>query len=102
MDVRSFDLENLADPELSQRQYVVLEGNTTTSFDDGPCDHQKEGSCPRVVESDRDVSFSVEGVRGKASVSFYENRPRVLKSQKNAVTFLCPSGCHTIFGICQG
>ena len=27
--------------------------NTTTSFDDEPCDHQKEGWCPRVVESDR-------------------------------------------------
>jgi hypothetical protein len=26
--------------------------DTTTSFDDEPCDHQKEGSCPRVVESD--------------------------------------------------
>ena len=25
--VRSFDLENLADPELSQRRYVVLEGD---------------------------------------------------------------------------
>jgi hypothetical protein len=25
--VRLFDLENLADPELSQRRYVVLEGD---------------------------------------------------------------------------
>ena len=32
--------------------------NTTTSFDDEPCDHQKEGWCPRVVESDRDVTCS--------------------------------------------
>ena len=32
--------------------------DTTTSFDDEPCDHQKEGSCPRVVESDRDVTCS--------------------------------------------
>jgi hypothetical protein len=31
--------------------------NTTTSFDDEACDHQKEGLCPRVVESDRDVTF---------------------------------------------
>ena len=30
--VRSFDLENLADPELSQRRYVVLEGDKTTCF----------------------------------------------------------------------
>jgi hypothetical protein len=27
--------------------------DTTTSFDDEPCDRQKEGSCPRAVESDR-------------------------------------------------
>jgi hypothetical protein len=32
--------------------------NTTTSFDDEPCGRQKEGLCPRVVESDRDVTCS--------------------------------------------
>ena len=31
---------------------------TTTSLDDEPCDRQKEGSCPRVVESDRDITSS--------------------------------------------
>ncbi len=30
--VRSFDLENLADPELSQRRYVVLEGDKSRCF----------------------------------------------------------------------
>ena len=27
--------------------------DTTTSFDGEPCDHQKEGECPRAVDSDR-------------------------------------------------
>jgi hypothetical protein len=60
--IRSF---NLAEPELSQRRYVVLEGesldvvcDTNNSFDDEPCGRQKEGLCPRVVESDRDVTCS--------------------------------------------
>ena len=45
--------------------------NTTTSFDDEPCDHQKEGSCPRVVESDRDVTCSEHfGGTGKKRLEF--------------------------------
>jgi hypothetical protein len=32
--------------------------NTTTRFEDEPCDHQKEGWCPRVVESDREIACS--------------------------------------------
>ena len=35
--------------------------NTTTSFEDEPCDHQKEGSCPRVVESDLYVTSGTLG-----------------------------------------
>jgi hypothetical protein len=46
--------------------------DTTTSFDDEPCDHQKEGSCPRVVESDRDVTFSEHfGGTGKIVYEFF-------------------------------
>ena len=33
-------------------------GSPKTSFHDEPCDDSKEGSCPRVVESDRDVTCS--------------------------------------------
>ena len=78
-EIRSFDL---ADPELSQRRYVVLEGNTTTSFEDEPCDHQKEGWCPRVVESDRDVTCSEHfGGTGKQIRGFK-------KIQKKRVPFL--------------
>ena len=55
--------------------------NTTTSFDDEPCDHQKEGSCPRVVESDRDVTFS-EHFGGTGKKRF------TCKVQKRRVPFL--------------
>jgi hypothetical protein len=51
--------------------------DTTTSFDDEPCDHQKEGSCPRVVESDRDVTCSEHfGGTGKnVSECFFRHDP---------------------------
>ena len=46
--------------------------DTTTNFDDEPCDHQKEGSCPRAVESDRDDTFSEHfGGTGKIVYEFF-------------------------------
>ena len=47
--------------------------DTTTSFDDEPCDHQKEGSCPRVVESDRGELTCSEhfGETGKNAYEFF-------------------------------
>jgi hypothetical protein len=51
--------------------------NTTTSFDDEPCDRQKEGSCPRAVESDRDLTFPEHfGETGKnAYECFFRHEP---------------------------
>jgi hypothetical protein len=50
--IRSFCLERLADPELSQRDTwfwkvarLVALSDTSTSFDGEPCDRTKEGSC---------------------------------------------------------
>ena len=46
--------------------------DTTTNFDDEPCDHQKEGSCPRAVESDRDITSSEHfGGTGKNTYEFF-------------------------------
>jgi hypothetical protein len=46
--------------------------DTTTSFDGEPCDHQKEGECPRAVESDRDVTCSEHfGGTGKNAYEFF-------------------------------
>ena len=58
---------------------MVLEGDrfgalcdTTTSFDDESCDHQKGGLCPCVVESDRDVTSSKHfGGTGKNAYEFF-------------------------------
>ena len=51
-EIRSFCLERLADPELSQRDTwfwkvarLVALSDTSTSFDGEPCDRTKEGSC---------------------------------------------------------
>jgi hypothetical protein len=49
--------------------------NTTTSFDDEPCDHQKGGWCPRVVESDRDVTCS-EHFGGTGKKKIYLQSPK--------------------------
>jgi hypothetical protein len=53
--------------------------NTTTSFDDEPCDHQKEGSCPRVVESDREIACSEHwgGEREKKDLLRKKKIPRL-------------------------
>jgi hypothetical protein len=46
--------------------------NTTTSFDEEPYDHQKEGWCPRVVESDREIACSEHfGGTGKIVYEFF-------------------------------
>ena len=47
--------------------------DTTTSFDDEPCGRQKEGLCPRVVESDRDVTCS-EHFGGTGKKRFTEKK----------------------------
>ena len=50
--------------------------DTTTSFDDEPCDHQKEGSCPRAVESD------TLGEREKKDLQEKENLPKLYNLKK--------------------
>ena len=47
--------------------------NTTTSFDEEPYDHQKEGWCPRVVESDREIACS-EHFGGTGKKRFTEKK----------------------------
>jgi len=58
--------------------------NTTTSFEDEPCDHQKEGSCPRVVESDLYVTSGTLGGNGK---KHFDGRKKKIPRLFNIITW---------------